>query len=97
VDLDLDLIKQVKGTRSDGIKIVVTSTATDDRGFNLQSFFDNLYTSKAKGDLSRTVLFGDDNSKNNISELILSEWSIVYDKHGTTKSKDAQARQLLLE
>jgi hypothetical protein len=96
-DLDLDTMKQVKGTYSDGIEIVVLSTATDDRGFNLQSFFDNLYTSKAKGDLSRTVLFDDDNSKNNISNLILSEWSIVYDKHGTTKSKDAQARQLLLE
>ena len=89
-------MKRVKGTSPDGIEIVVTSTATDDRGFNLQSFFDNLYTSKEKGN-SRTVLFDDDNSKNNISMLILSEWSIVYDKHGLTKSKDAQDRQLLLE
>ena len=97
-DLDLDTIKKVKGTFPDGIEIKVTSTTTKDRAFNLQSFFDSLY--KTKDDHSQTVLFGDDNSKKNISKLILSEWNVVYDKHNklyTTKSKDAQARHCLID
>lgn len=91
MDLDLDIIKHFKGTSE--IEIVVTSTTTDDRGFNLQSFFDSLYESKGKDDLSRTVLFDDDNSKNNISKLILSEWSIVYDKHVKSYNTKTQKDQ----
>lgn len=93
MDLDLDLNKLALGLGSDEIEIVVTSTTTDDKGFNIQSFFDGLYESKRKGNVSRTVLFDDDNSKNNISKLILSKWSIVYDKHIKSFTTKTQKKQ----
>lgn len=58
------------------VPIEVTSKTSDEGGFYLQDFFNNLYEKKEEaGASAHAVLFGDKNTK-----LILSQWEIVYDK-----------------
>ena len=69
-------MKQLGGIYKKGELIEVTSKTSDEGGFYLQDFFNNLYEKKeAAGASAHAVLFGDKNTKS-----ILSKWEIMYDK-----------------
>lgn len=79
-DFNLDTMKQLVGIYKKGVTIEVTSKTSDEGGFYLQDFFNNLYEKKEEAGTSiHAVLFGDEKTN---TKSILSQWKIVYDKKG---------------
>ena len=73
-------MKQLVGIYKKGVTIEVTSKTSDEGGFCVQDFFNNLYEEKEEaGASAHAVLFLD---KNTNTKSILSQWKIVYDKKG---------------
>jgi hypothetical protein len=86
-------MKQLVGIYKKGVTIEVTSKTSDEGGFCVQDFFNNLYEEKEEAGVvwtlteerkrernsAHAVLFGD---KDTNTKSILSRWKIVYDKKG---------------